>query len=466
MIRCQQDEFGTPHGRCVRTRPRTQRKKMKIPELIQIKQKYEQPRIEDISTEIRRLMENYDLSSRINPGDEIAITAGSRGIANLVPIYRAIVREVKRGGGRPFLVPAMGSHGGGSAEGQKDILNGLGITETTVGAPVRATMDVIEIGRTDHDTPVYVDAYSNRADGIIAVNRIKMHTEQHNTTESGLMKIMAIGLGKQKQAELIHSYGVWGLVNLIPASAKVILARKNIVAGIGIVENALDETAIIEVLPPEDIPEREKLLFKKSQDLYPWLPFRTLDVLVINRIGKNISGTCMDANLIGRMGVWGLEDPEKVYAAGGSEFKSTLIEHIAALNLTDESHGNAIGVGQADIITRKLYEKIDFQATYNNVITSTFLSKGKIPLVAENDRSAIDIALKTLNGLMRLEGKKDETNVKICFIDSSLHGGQMLVSRGLEEELRARNDITFLGGYRPLDFDSHGNLQLALGVHH
>lgn len=438
---------------------------MNIPEFIEIKQAYDQPRIEDVFAQTQRLLTDYNLSSRISAGDEIAITAGSRGIANSVSIYRAIVHAVKRCGGHPFLVTAMGSHGGGTAEGQLKILTTLGLTEEAVGAPIKATMDVVEIGRTAYDTPVYIDTFSNRADGIIAVNRIKTHTEQHNTTESGLMKMMTVGLGKQKQAELVHAYGVWGLVNLIPASAAVILEKNNLIAGIGIVENALDETAIIEIVPPEQIPAREKRLFDKAQALYPWLPFRTLDVLVINRIGKNISGTCMDTNLIGRMGVWGLEEPEKVYAVGGSDFKSTLIEHIVALNLTDESHGNAIGVGQADVITRKLYEKIDLQATYNNVITSTFLSKGKIPLVAENDRTAIGIAFNALNGLMRLEGKKEGGNVKACLIDSTLHRGRMWVSKGLEVELRAREDITFVGKYRPADFDSQGNLQWDFGRH-
>lgn len=437
---------------------------MKIPELIEIEQTYAQPVIKDIAAEMNRRIADYRLSDRINPGDEIAITVGSRGIANLVPIIKAVVDGVRNCGGRPFLVPAMGSHGGGTAEGQTAILASLGITEQTVGAPVRATMAVVEIGRTEHDTPVYVDTWSNRADGIIAVNRIKMHTEQHNATESGLMKILTVGLGKQKQAELVHAYGVWGLVNLIPASARVILEKKNIVAGIGIVENALDETAHIDILAPEAIPQREKDLFQKALDLYPWLPFRTLDLLIIRRIGKNISGTCMDTNLIGRMGVWGLREPEKIYATGGDRFPSTLIEHIVALNLTDESHGNAIGVGQADVITRRLFDKIDLAVTYNNVITSTFLGKGKIPLIAESDRAAIQIALNALNGLMRLEGKKDDTTVKVCLVDSTLHRGQMWVSRGLEAELKARDDIRFIGDYRPMPFDADGFLDMAQGI--
>ena len=433
---------------------------MDVPKLAKVQQTYDHPRIEDIPAEIRYLFEKYKLAAKIRPDDEIAITAGSRGISNIVSILRAIVDEVKRCHARPFLVTAMGSHGGGTAKGQIMILSALGITEESIGAPIRATMDVVEIGRTAHDTPVYVDRHSNQADGIIVVNRVKKHTEQHNTTESGLMKIMAIGLGKQKQAELIHSYGVWGLVNLIPASAKVILEKKNIIAGIGIVENALDETAVIDVVSPANFQEKEKLLFKKSLELYPWLPFRTLDVLIVNRIGKNISGTCMDANMIGRMGVWGLSEPEKAYAMGGSEFGSTLIEHIVALNLTDESNGNAIGVGQADVITQKLYEKIDLQKTYNNVITSSFLAKGKIPLIARNDREAIMIALNTLNGLMPLEGKKNSENVKVCLIESTLHKGTMWISKGLEPELRQRTDTRFMGDYQQIPFDARGTLHM------
>ncbi len=431
---------------------------MNIPKVIQLQQFYSHPEIADIESELINKINQFNLSSRISSGDHIAITVGSRGIKDMVSIIKRLVIEIKKYGGNPFIVPAMGSHGGGTARGQIKILESLGITEKTVNAPIKSSMRVIKIGETEQQTSVYLDQYAYQADGIIVVNRVKKHTDYDNNTESGLLKMMTIGLGKQKQAETVHSYGVWGLKNLIPASAMVVLNTKKIIAGIAIIENARGNTAYLEIIEPKDIPEREKGLYKLAKKYYPWLPFRICDVLVVKNIGKNISGTCMDTNLIGRKGVWGESDPEKFYASGKSYFGSPLIECVVALNLTKESHGNAIGIGQADIITRKLFKKINFKITYNNVITTTFLDKGKIPLIAENDFEAIRIALNSLNGLMRIEGKKNSDNVKLCIIDSTSHKGKMQVSKGLYKELRDRKDIEFIGDFFSLEFDKKGNL--------
>lgn len=433
--------------------------KLDIPKVIQLQQFYHQPEIDDVKRELSNKISQYNLCSKIKPGDKIAITAGSRGIKDIIDLIAQLVIEIKKCGGIPFIVPAMGSHGGGTAEGQKQILASLGITERNISAPIRATMDVIKIGETEYHTPVYLDKFSCEADGIIVINRIKKHTDHDNKTESGLLKMMTVGLGKQKQAELIHSYGVWGLKNLILASAKVVLKTRKIIAGIAIIENARDNTACIEVIKADEIPKREEELYKIAEKYYPWLPFKACDVLIIKKIGKDISGTCIDTNLIGRKGVWGESDPEKAYALGCYDYKSPLIEHIVALDLTDKSHGNAIGVGQADIITKKLFNKIDLKVTYNNVITSTFLDKGKIPIIAENDFEAINISLNTLNGLMRLEGKKDTENIKLCIIESTLHHGKMLVSKGLYDELSEHKDIEFYGRFKSLKFDKDGNLK-------
>lgn len=431
---------------------------MKIPMVIKAQQHYNQPEIINVKEEVEKQLVKFPLKERIKPGDKIAITAGSRGIANIVEIIAQVVEEVKKCGGEPFIIPTMGSHGGGTAEGQKELLESLGITKETVKAPIRATMEVEQIGETELGTPVYIDKYAYEADGIIVVARVKKHTDHHNKTESGLLKMMTIGLGKQKQAELIHSYGVWGLVNLIPANAKEVIKKANIITGIAIIENALDKTAHIEAIEPHNIPEREAELFKKANTLYPWLPFKTCDVLVINRTGKNISGTGMDTSIIGRNGIWGNPEPEKFYASGCEDFGSPLIERIVVLDLTEESHGNAVGIGQADLITKKFFNKVDFRATYNNVLTSTFLEKGKIPYIAENDLHAIEIALNTLSGLTRLEGKKNEENVRMCIIDSTLHHGSYIISRGLYDELKNRDDITCSGGFYELRFDDSGNL--------
>jgi len=429
-----------------------------IPKVIQLQQFYNQPEIDDIKGELKDKINQFNLCARINPGDQIAITVGSRGIKDMTAVIKQLIIEIKKCGGNPFIIPSMGSHGGGTAEGQKEILASLEITEEKVNAPIRASMKVVKIGETEYKTPVYMDKYAYQADGIIVVNRIKKHTDYDNKTESGLLKMMTVGLGKQKQAELIHSYGVWGLKNLVLASAKIVLDTKKIIAGIAIVENARDNTAHLELIDPFDIPEREEELYKLAEKYYPWFPFQICDVLVIRNIGKNISGTCIDTNLIGRKGIWGERDPEKIYATKNKDFESPLIEHIVALNLTKESHGNAIGVGQADIITKRLFKRINLNITYNNVITTTFLDKGKIPIIAENDYEAIRIALNTLNGLMRIEGKKDTTNVKLCIIDSTLHHGKMQVSKGLYNELLNRKDIEFKGDFSTLKFDKKGDL--------
>ncbi len=431
---------------------------MEIPDVVEVQKHYNQPVIKDVKQELVNILDTYKLSDRIKPGDQIAITVGSRGIQNIVAMVQQVVEEVKKCGGIPFIIPAMGSHGGGTAEGQVEILESLGITEENIHAEIRATMSVVEVGTTEHGTPTYVDEYAFKADGIIVMNRIKKHTDHNNITESGLMKMMTIGLGKQKQAELVHSYGVWGLKNLIPANAKIVIEKQNIIVGIAIIENALDETAYLEAVRPEDILKREPDLYKIAEEYFPWLPFKTCDVLVIKEVGKNISGTGMDTNTIGRNGVWGDADVAKLYAAGQNELPSALIEHIVALDITEESHGNATGIGQADIISKRLYDKIDLQATYNNVITASFLDKGKIPLTVEDDKRAIQVALKTLNGLIRLEGKKTIDNVKMCIIKSTLHHGKMWVSRGLLTELKKNEEIEVIGEFKPLEFDKDGNL--------
>ncbi len=435
---------------------------MNIPKVIKAVQKYNQPQIDDVRGETKRLLDEFDLSRKIKPGQRIAITCGSRGVWGLVDVVAQTVEEVKRVGGIPFLIPAMGSHGGATAEGQREMLLSLGYTEEAVKAPIISSMETVKIGETELGTPVYVDKNAYEADGVIVINRIKKHTEQENKTESGLLKMMTIGLGKRTMAAYVHSYGVWGLMNIIPANGKFVAncPEMNVICGIALLENARDRVGYLEVVDNKDIPEREVELFKMANDMYPFLPFQVCDMLVIKRGGKNISGTGMDCNMIGRFGVWGLQEPEKFYASGCETLGQPypLIEIIALLDLTDISHGNAIGMGQADIITKRYFNKIDYKVTYTNGKTTTFLDKIKTQFVAETDKDAVEVGLSCLNGLMALEGKKTEDNVKFCVIDSTLHEGQFLVSKGLYEELKERDDIEFIGDFRPLTFDEAGTL--------
>ena len=435
---------------------------MNIPKVIKAVQKYNQPQIDDVRGETEKLLGDFDLSRKIKPGQRIAITCGSRGVWGLVDVIAQTVEEVKKVGGVPFLIPAMGSHGGATDEGQREMLLGLGYTEDVVKAPIFSSMETVKIGETKLGTPVLVDKNAYEADGVIVINRIKKHTEQENRTESGLLKMMTIGLGKRDMAKLVHSYGVWGLMNIIPENGKFVAnsPEMNIICGIGLLENARDRVGYLEVVDNKDIYDREAELFKMANDMYPFFPFQTCDMLVVKRGGKNISGTGMDCNTIGRFGVWGMREPEKLYASELEDLGQPypLIEIIALLDLTDVSHGNAVGMGQADIITKRYYDKIDYKATYTNGITTTFLDKIKTPLVAESDKFAIETGLNCINGLMRLEGLKTEQNVKFCIIDSTLHEGHFLVSEGLYEVLKERDDIEFVGDFTPVMFDDGGNL--------
>lgn len=439
---------------------------MNLPQVIQVQQHYQQPEVTDIRAELSRQLATFDLSRKIRPGMRIAIACGSRGISGAVQVTAQLVEEVKRLGGEPFLFPAMGSHGGATAEGQRDMLLGLGYTPEAVGAPILSSMETVCIGHTELDTPVFIDKNALKADGVIVINRIKKHTDHHNKTESGLLKMMTIGMGKRDAATMVHSYGAWGLANIIPANGRFVIhsPQVNLIAGVALLENARDRLGHIELVEPEDIPRREAELLELANSFYPWFPFSVCDVLVLCRGGKNISGTCMDTNMIGRFGVWGLDEPENYYATGQENpGPYPLIEKIVLLDLTEESHGNALGMGQADIITKRFFEKIDYHATYINGRTCSFLDKAKTPLVAENDASAIQIALDCLNGLLRTEGKKTEATVKLCIADSTLHEGRFLMSPALAEIVAARPDIQLIGEYHPLEFDEAGNLLTSVG---
>lgn len=434
---------------------------MKIPKMIKAVQHYKDvPHVENPREEIKRKLLEFGLENKIHKGMRIAITAGSRGVDGMVDVIAQIVQEVKDCGGEPFLFPSMGSHAGATAEGQEQMLRGLGYTEDVIKCPILSDMQPVKVGMTELDTPVYIDKNAWEADGVIVVNRIKKHTDHNNKTESGLLKMMTIGMGKKVMAQYVHAQGVWGLTNIIPANGKFVCRNPeiNVICGVALLENQEDRLGYLEVVNGYDIPDREVELFKMADKLFPHLPFKTCDFLIIRRGGKNISGTGIDCNMIGRFGVWGLYEPEKYYAAGIEDFEGPLIDKIALLDLTDVSHGNAIGMGQADIITKRYHDKIDFNATYTNGVTTTFLQKIKMPFVAPTDKDAVQIGMNCLNGLMRIEGRKNDDTVKVCVIDSTLHEGKFLVSKGLYDELKKRDDIEFIGDFEELEFDENGTL--------
>ena len=315
-------------------------------------------RTEDIPAHVRAQLQ--PILDRVALDDRVAITAGSRGIANMPLILRACGDAIREVGGDPFIVPAMGSHGGATADGQRDLLASYGIIRENVGMPVVSSMDVQQIGAVD-DMPVYTSTTALEADHVLLINRVKPHTDFRGSIESGLAKICAIGLGKQQGAQTIHSYGTRGLRDLMPRAARVVVEKTGkVIGGLAILENAYDRTARVEFVEPDGIgAEAEIALQASAKDLMCSLPFDKLDVLIVDEMGKNISGTGMDTNILGRMFVPGVAEPDR-----------PRITAVVVLDLTYESHGNAIGVGLADVTTERLASSIDWQATYMNSYTA------------------------------------------------------------------------------------------------
>jgi hypothetical protein len=363
----------------------------------------------------------------IVPGSEVAIAIGSRGIGNLVTVVARIVAWVRAQGATPFLVPAMGSHGGATAEGQREVLESYGFGGGWEGCTIRSSMDVVPV-RGEHDLPVPIvtDAHASVADATIIVNRIKQHTDFHGRYESGLMKMAAIGLGKRVQAEALHAHGTYGLRMLMPKVAEHVLANTNLVLGVALVENALDETMLVEAIAAADIATREPPLLLEAVAHAPRLPVDHLDVLLIDRMGKDVSGAGMDTNVIGRVMINGETDPPL-----------PRIAMIAVHELTPASHGNATGMGLADVVTRRLAATIDHEVTRTNVVTSGFLLRGKLPVVADDDRQAWELCL-------RGAGVVDRASVRAARIVDTLHCSELWVTDAVLAELEHRPEIEVL----------------------
>lgn len=413
---------------------------MNFPRIVKIKQKFQGPVVEDIDMEIEHQLARVELSKQVSPGMRIAITAGSRGIANIHLIIRATVNELKKLGAEPFIVPTMGSHGGATAEGQVEVLHSLGITEEFCEAPILSSMDVVQAGETPDGMPVHIDKNAWEADGIILMGRVKVHTDFKSPIgiESGLMKMAAIGLGKHKQALLIHSHGVHGIRDIMPEVAKVLLEKTKILCGVAIIENAFEQTAILEAVPTASIPQREKELLSESAALMPKLPIEDIDVMVVDEIGKNYSGTGMDTNIIGRIRILGVQEPT-----------TPRIKYIVASNVSEESHGNALGIGLADLTTRRLFDQIDHHAMNENVITSTFLHRAMIPIVLDNDREAISAAIRANWGT-------EPEQTRFIRIPNTLHLEYLYVSENLLPELIGLDHVEVIGEPMEMEFDPDG----------
>ena len=409
-----------------------------IPRLVKVRQSFERPQVADVAGELVHKLGAAGAFARVKKGDRVAITAGSRGITGLPLVLKTIASEIRKAGGEPFLFPAMGSHGGATAEGQRDMLAGMGITEETVGAPIRASMETVEIGVSSNGFPVHLDRFAAEADGIVVVNRIKPHVAFRGPCESGLMKMIVIGMGKQKGADTCHELGFGTMAENLQTMGRVTLAKAKVLCGVALLENAYHETARVEVLPGDEIPVREPALLEEAWRLYPRLYFDRLDVLIIDEIGKDISGTGFDTNVVGRY--------HTPYVSGGPT-----ITRIACLDITARSHGNANGLGILDFTTRRAFDKFDFDNTYPNSLTSTVPTSVKIPMVLKSDRQAIQAAIKTCNILKKAE-------VRLARIRNTVALDEIAVSENLLAEVRSNARLAVAGEPFALGFDANGNL--------
>ena len=415
-----------------------------FPRMVEVRQKIKAPKLIDFVSAIREELRSKGLDEKIKPGWRIAITAGSRGIAHYAKILATVVEEVKKAGGEPFLIPTMGSHGGATPEGQVEVLRSLGITSEIVTVPIYSSMEVDEIGRLDNGAPVYMDRNALKADGIVVVGRVKPHTDFKGRIESGLMKMMVTGLGKQKGAEMIHWHRSKGYHELIPAATKLVMEKIPILLCLALVENAHHEIAVIRALEPEEIEVEEAKLLEKAKDLIARIPFKEIDVLIVEEIGKNISGVGMDTNIIGRF-----------WLPSETEPKAPKIKRIVALDLSEEAHGNAIGIGLADLTTERLVSKIDYDATYVNCITAGSIETGKIPPFLPNDRDAIAMALHTC-------GPIDPEKAKVVRIKNTLELENFWISESLGEIVKTDPELSqkveILSEPREMQFDILGTL--------
>jgi hypothetical protein len=405
------------------------------PQLVKIRQRFDRSQLENPRAEVRQQLARLD--ELVGQDMRIAIAAGSRGIDHLAPIVRGISEYVRSRGAHPFIVPAMGSHGGATGEGQAAVLSEYGISEDTIGAPVRSSMDTVELSQGDLPIRIFMDRHAYDSDGVILVNRIKPHTDYHGTYESGLMKMALIGLGKLDGARAVHHFGLHGLRELIAPGAARVLASGKILAGVALVENALHQTLRVRVLRADEIAHEEPALLEMAKRNMPRLPVEAVDVLVIDRMGKNISGVGIDPNVTGRFGVNGQDDAA-----------APRVSSIVVCDLTDESRGNAIGVGLADVITRRLYTKIDWDSTYANVITSSFLERGKIPIVVTSALEAFEIALRSC-------GRISHERPRILRIRDTLHIEELYASPAAVDDMEGDPEII---GRKSDLFDDNGEL--------
>lgn len=410
---------------------------VEIPPMYKMKQIYDPNKIEDPAAYIRKMMYDYPIDRSVVSGKRIAMTVGSRGIPFLPQMVRTILDVLKEWGADPFIVPAMGSHGGATAEGQLEMLKSLGITEEAMGVDIISCMDVVEIGRLSTGAPVYVDKVATEADGIILFNKVKPHTEIRGPHESGLFKMVAIGLGNHKGASMFHAQGYEKIPELLPELGQVFLDNCKFVFGIGVLQNAYDDICTIKMCDRSNIFDVDAEMLVEAKAKIPNLKFKNIDLLIIDEIGKNISGSGMDPNVVGR-------NMSKTFV------DDTGIRYIMVRGLTEETHHSAVGIGLANITTRRCLNSIDWDATWTNIVTAAAVAQGgPIPMYRNNDKDAIYTILKCCAGI-------DMKHPRIVRIKNTLETAHIEVSEPLYEELKSYSDIEYVSGPYTLQFDEEG----------
>lgn len=416
---------------------------MEFPKMIRIRQNFNASFIKDIPQEIAAQISHLELDKKVREGESVAVACSSRGIANYSTIVRATILSLKQMGVKPFIFPAMGSHGAVTGEGQKKILENYGITEESMGVPIRSSLKVVKFGETEDNIPIFIDKMAAEADHIVLINRIKHHTEFDHEIESGLMKMMAIGLGKEKGASLYHkAFMIHGYPRVILTVARKVLQSGKILFGAGIVENGYSQTAGIGILKAEELEEKEKNLLKEAKRLSPRLPFDNVDVLIIDEMGKDISGTGFDSKVVGRI----------LMPLVAKEPETPKVKRILVCDLTRNTEGNADGVGIADFVTQRLVDRIDMKALYVNALAGAEPEHAKIPMALANDKKAIDAAIGSV-GLIPPE------ELKIIRIKNTLQLFEVDVSPVYADELSSRDDLEIIAEKRSMAFDRHGNLE-------
>ena len=413
---------------------------MEFPTIARVRQSVPQPSVADVAAETRRLIRESRLAERVPAGGTVAVGVGSRGINAIPAIARAAVDELKAMGYRPFIVAAMGSHGGATAEGQRELLAGYGITPEKMGVEVRTAMETVVLGTNPVGLPIYFDRNAHEADGVVLLGRVKPHTDFVATHESGILKMLVIGLGKREGATQIHKLGLRGMQEVLPAVGRFLVEHTKFALGVAIVENAHDWPAMLVALEPENIFEDEPKLLAKSRELMGRLPFDQIDVLVVGELGKNYSGAGMDPNVIGRLMVETMPD-----------FDRPKVTRLAVLDASEESHGNVVGVGFADLTTDRLIGKMDPEPFRINVLTSCFLERARIPITLADDREVLRVCLETC-------WRTAFDQARMVLIPNTLEVETLWVTPAMAEDVEAHPHLSFETDFQPIPLSTDGTL--------